>query len=84
MGGRHEWYCRISADRRSLRLFGANYGISPVKISFLGEATKGGTAVFISVAWTGTSISSRRIVKESPIAPLLNFAAFRVHNRTIT
>ncbi|MPR37201.1 hybrid sensor histidine kinase/response regulator transcription factor [Salmonirosea aquatica] len=75
----------ISADRRSLRLFGANYGISPGEDFFFGGSYKrrDGSIYFGSMD-RYFHFQPEELLKNRPIAPLLNFAAFRVHNRTIT
>ncbi|SEJ36203.1 Signal transduction histidine kinase [Dyadobacter sp. SG02] len=74
----------ISANRRSFRLFGTNYGISPGEDFFFGGSYKrlDGSIYFGSMD-RYFHFHPQELLKHRPIAPLLHFAAFRVHNRVI-
>lgn len=75
----------IGADRRSFRLFGTNYGISPGEDFFFGGSYKrrDGSIYFGSMD-RYFHFQPEELLKHQPIAPILHFAAFRVHNRVIT
>jgi signal transduction histidine kinase/ligand-binding sensor domain-containing protein/DNA-binding response OmpR family regulator len=75
----------ISADRRSFRLFGINYGIFPGEDFFFGGSYKrrDGSIYFGSMD-KFFHFQPAELLQHRPIAPSLNFAAFRVHNRAIT
>ncbi|MCF0072847.1 response regulator [Dyadobacter sp. CY261] len=75
----------ISANRRSLRLFGINYGISPGEDFFFGAGYKrrDGRIYFGSME-RYFHFHPEELLRERPIAPILNFSAFRVRNQVIT
>ncbi|NIJ54442.1 hybrid sensor histidine kinase/response regulator transcription factor [Dyadobacter arcticus] len=75
----------ISANRRSMRWFGANYGISPGEDFFFGGSYKrrDGSIYFGSME-KYFHFQPKVLLKHHPITPLLHFSAFRVHNQLIT
>jgi ligand-binding sensor domain-containing protein len=75
----------VSADRRSFRLFGTNYGIAPGEDFFFGGSYKrrDGSIYFGSMN-RYFYFQPEQLLNRRPIAPSLNFAAFRVDNRVTT
>jgi signal transduction histidine kinase/ligand-binding sensor domain-containing protein/DNA-binding response OmpR family regulator len=74
----------ISADRKSLRLFGANYGIPSGEDFFFGGSFKrrDGSLYFGSME-RYIHFQPEELLKDRPITPFLNFSALRVHNQLI-
>ncbi|WAC09227.1 response regulator [Dyadobacter pollutisoli] len=74
----------ISPDRKSLRLFGANYGIPPGEDFFFGGSYKrrDGSIYFGSME-RYFHFQPDELLRDRPITPLLNLSAFRIHNQLV-
>jgi signal transduction histidine kinase/ligand-binding sensor domain-containing protein/DNA-binding response OmpR family regulator len=74
----------ISANRKTMRLFGANYGIPIGEDFFFGGSYKRADGSIYFGSMEGYFyFQPEALLKDRPVPPLLNLSAFRVHNQEV-